>query len=122
MTLRFLPWSLLLAAALFAADPVVEDARAKIKAGKYPEAIAELDAARAKNPKSDEIRKALAEAHMANADFHMNNPSMPPFRKYPTALREYRKVLEYDKDNRKAKENIATIEGIYRSMGREIPK
>ena len=46
----------------------------------------------------------------------------PPRVKYPGALKAYREVLKYDKTNAKAKQNIATIEGIYKSMGRPIPQ
>ena len=111
-----------LATALFAADPAVNDAQAKIKAGKYDDAIQVLDTAYKKNPKSAELKKALADAHYANAEFYMYNKDMPPFKKYPTALREYRKVLEFDKESQKAKSNIATIEGIYKQMGRPVPQ
>ncbi len=97
----------------------VEDSQKLIKEGKYDEAIALLEKSDAKQPA---IAKGLVSAHMAKADFFMNNPDVPPMRKYPTALREYRKVLVYDKTNKKAQENVQLIEGIYKQMGREIPK
>jgi hypothetical protein len=31
-------------------------------------------------------------------------------------------VLEFEKTNKKAQENIATIENIYKSMGRPVPQ
>lgn len=40
----------------------------------------------------------------------------------PAALRHLRRVLELDPGNPQAIEQIALIEGIYRSMGREIPE
>jgi len=52
----------------------------------------------------------------------MNDAATPPRVKYPVALRTYRSALKLDKDNVKAKQNIATIEGIYKSMGRPIPQ
>ncbi|MBL8235467.1 MAG: hypothetical protein JNL98_43635, partial [Bryobacterales bacterium] len=52
----------------------------------------------------------------------MFNKDIPPFRKYPGALRQFRKTVEYDPKNAKAKEHIATIEGIYKSMGRPVPQ
>jgi tetratricopeptide (TPR) repeat protein len=107
---------------LLAADSIVEDAKKKIKEGKYDEAIAALDAEHKAKPKSPEVTKALVDAHMAYGDFNLNNQQMPPFRKYPAALREYRKVVELDKTNKKANENIAMIEGIYKQMGRPVPK
>ena len=52
----------------------------------------------------------------------MYNDALPPRMKYPQALRSYRTVLQYDKTNKKAQEGIATIEGIYKSMGRPVPQ
>jgi hypothetical protein len=52
----------------------------------------------------------------------MYNDALPPRQKYPTALRAYREVLKHDKDNAKARKGIATIEGIYKSMGRPVPQ
>ena len=43
-------------------------------------------------------------------------------RKYPAALRAYRKALEFDKTNAKATANVKTIEDIYKSMGRPVPQ
>ena len=57
-----------------------------------------------------------------DGDFNMFNEQMPPFRKYPAALRAYRQVLTYDKTNKKAATNIKTIEDIYKSMGRPVPQ
>ncbi len=107
---------------LLAANPIVEDAKKKIKDGKYEDAIVALDKAHTAKPKDGEVTKALADGHLAYGDFYMNNAGMPPFKKYPGALKEYRKVLEYDKDNKAAKQNIATIEGIYKQMGRPVPQ
>src|SRR5437868_15104403 len=87
-----------LAVSLTFAGPV-EDAQKLIKDGKYDEAIALLEKGDMKQPAT---AKALAQAHMAKADYFMNNPQEPPMRKYPTALREYRKVLIYDKTNKHA--------------------
>lgn len=105
-----------------AANPAVEDARKKTKDGKYDEAIAGLEAELKKNPKNSEAKVAMGEAYTAQSESVMMNAQLPPFRKYPAALRGFRKAVEYDPNNRKAKENIATIEGIYKQMGREVPK
>ena len=51
----------------------------------------------------------------------MYNEELPPRMKYPSALKAYRQVLTVDKANKKAQTNIATIEGIYKSMGRPVP-
>jgi tetratricopeptide (TPR) repeat protein len=113
---------LTLAGALFAADPAVEKARKEIAAKKYDEAITALEAAHKKNPKSAEVTKALADAYLAKGDSFMYNDQLPPRMKYPTALKAYRQVLVYDKTNKKAQTQIATIEGIYKSMGRPVPQ
>ena len=97
----------------------VEDAQKLIKDGKFDEAIALLEKGDAKQPV---ITKALVGAHMAKADSFMTNDQVPPRVKYTTALREYRKVLAYDKANKKAADNIKVIEDIYKSMGRPVPQ
>lgn len=114
---------LALAGALFAAEPaVVTQAKKQIAEKQYDAAITSLEAASKGNPKSAEIKATLADALLAKADSIMYDNSLPPRTKYPEALRTYRKVLTWDKDNKKAQSNIATIEGIYKSMGRPIPQ
>ena len=112
----------LTAALLLAADADVENARKMVKEGKYEQAITALDAAYKAKPKSAEVKTALVDAHMAHGDFNMNNAQLPPFRKYPAALRAYRQVLRYDASNAKAKQNIDMIESIYKQMGRPVPQ
>ena len=112
-----------LAGSLLALEPkVVTEAKVMTKAGKHPEAVAALEGALKTSPKDTvAIKAALADANMALGDFNMFNEQMPPFRKYPAALRAYRQVLVYDKANKKAAANIKTIEDIYKSMGRPVP-
>jgi tetratricopeptide (TPR) repeat protein len=114
--------ALVFAMALTAADPAVEKAKKDVAAKNYDAAITALEAAHKKNPKSAEVKTALADALLAKGDSFMYNESMPPRVKYPSALRAYRQVLQYDKANKKAQQNIATIEGIYKSMGRPVPE
>jgi tetratricopeptide (TPR) repeat protein len=113
---------LTLAGTLFAADPAVDKARKDIADKKYDEAITALETAQKKSPKSAEVTKALADAYLAKGDSLMANEQMPPRMKYPSALKAYRQVLVYDKANKKAQSQIATIEGIYKSMGRPVPQ
>ncbi|GEM_PF-808713 len=116
------PLSLALAGAVWAASSVIDDAKKKVKEGNHEQALAALEAELKKNPKQAALKTALAETHTAYGEFFMFNEQMPPFRKYPAALRQFRKALEYSPDQKKAKEHVATIEGIYKSMGREVPK
>ncbi len=111
------------AGALLAADPaVVTTAKKQIAEKKYDEAITALTAAQKTNPKSVEIKNTLADALLAKGDSIMYNDALPPRSKYPDALRTYRQVLTVDKANKKAQDNIAMIEGIYKSMGRPVPQ
>jgi hypothetical protein len=103
----------------FALAGPVEDAQKLLKTGKYDEAIMLLEKADQKQPA---VTAALVQAHMSKADFFMTNEQVPPRVKYTTALHEYRKVLVYDKTNKKAQDNIKMIEDIYKSMGRPIPQ
>ena len=121
MTLKHVSLIFAFSLTMLAADSVVDQARKKISEKKYDEAIAQLETANKTKP-TPELKKALVDANMAKADAFMNDASAPPRVKYTTALRAYREVLKYDKTNKKAQENIATIEGIYKSMGRPIPQ
>jgi tetratricopeptide (TPR) repeat protein len=107
-----------LAMSLIAADATVEAAKKKIADKKYDEAITQLEKAKP----SAEVKKTLADAYLGKGDSMMYNDALPPRQKYPGALKAYREVLKYDASNKKAKDNIATIEGIYKSMGRPIPQ
>jgi tetratricopeptide (TPR) repeat protein len=120
--LKILLAGALSAISLLAAKSKVTAANAQLKEGKFEQAIAALEAEHKANPKDAEVKTALAGAHLAYGESLMNNPQMPPFRKYPGALRQFRQVLTYDANNKKAKDNIALIEGIYKSMGREVPQ
>lgn len=116
--------ALMSCAGLFAmaANPAVDDAKKKIQQGKHEDAIALLDGELKKNPKNNDVKMALADAYTAYGESLMLNPQLPPFRKYPAALRNFRKAVEQNPNQKKAKENITTIEGIYKSMGREVPQ
>jgi len=121
MKLRAVLIPAVFAIAALAADPVVESAHKKIAGKHYDEAISELETSYKAKPKP-EVKAALAEANLAKADAFMYDESAPPRVRYTTALRSYRETLKYDPQNKKAQENIATIEGIYKQMGRPIPQ
>lgn len=114
--------SLAAAALLLAANPKVTDAQAKVKAGKYEEALAILDPLYKANAKDAEVTKALAEAHLKYGDSFMYNESLPPRQKYRPALKQYREVLTYDPANKDATAKIKLIEGIYKQMGMPVPQ
>jgi tetratricopeptide (TPR) repeat protein len=110
------------AAMMFGANKAVDEAKALMKDKKYEEAVAVLEPAAKAAPKDTAVKNAMIEALMGNGDAYMYNEKLPPFKKYPSALRSYRRVLEFDKANQKAKDNVSMIEGIYKSMGRPVPQ
>ncbi|MEO5951125.1 MAG: hypothetical protein ABIQ44_01535 [Chloroflexia bacterium] len=107
---------------MFGANKAVDQAKAFMKEKKFEEAVAVLEPAAKATPKDVAVKTAMVEALMGNADAYMYNEKLPPFKKYPTALKSYRRVLEFDKANQKAKDNVSMIEGIYKSMGRPVPQ
>lgn len=119
---RVLGIALLATLVVWGADATTEAAKKKIAAGKYEEAVADLDAAYQKNPKSAELKKALAGAHFAQGEATMKNEQLPPMRKYPAALRSFRKAVALDPGHTEAKGNIQNIEDVYKSMGRPVPQ
>lgn len=78
-------------------------------------------AAFAKKPKDAKAKKAYIDATMKLADAELISPALLPKDKYPKALRHYREVRKVDPKHTKANEQIALIEGIYKSMKRPIP-
>lgn len=116
--------TLLLGASLvvFAANPKVTDANAKVKAGKYEEAITALEPLQKASPKDAEITAALANAHLKYGDYFMYNEQLPPRQKYRPALRQYRSVLKYEPGNKDAANKIKVIETIYKQMGMAVPE
>lgn len=107
---------------LAAANPKVAEAQAKIKAGKFEEALSVLDPLHKANPKDAEVNKTLAEAHLKYGDSFMYNENLPPRQKYAPALKQYRAVVGLDPNNKDAKGKITLIENIYKQMGRPIPQ
>lgn len=107
---------------LLGAGKPLDEAKNLMKDKKYEEAVAVLEPAVKASPKDAVLKKTMVDALLGAADGYMYNESLPPFRKYPMALRLYRRVSEFDAANKKAKDNIAMIEGIYKSMGRPVPQ
>jgi len=107
---------------VLAANDKIDEANAKAKAGKFDEAIALLEAEKKAKPKDAAVTKALADASFAHGTSLMNDEALPPMRKYPAALRAFRKTMALDPSNKKAAENANMIESIYKSMGRPVPR
>lgn len=81
-----------------------------------------LDALRGQDEADQQIRELKIAAHMTYA-LKLTYGSLTDMRtRMPEALRHYRKVLELDPENAQAQAEIEQIEGIYRSLNREIPQ
>jgi hypothetical protein len=52
----------------------------------------------------------------------LTSSALTPKEKYPLSLQMYREVLRLDPKNKEAKSNKELIEGIYKQMGRPVPK
>lgn len=62
---------------------------------------------------------AAAAAYLERADIFMN-AGKPTLYKY--ALRDYRRTLRYQPDNKQAQDSANMIVSIYKSMGRPVPE
>ncbi len=69
-----------------------------------------------------QIKELLIATHMTYG-LNLTYGSLTDQRtRMPEALRQFRRVLELDPSNTSAQAEIDQIEGIYRSMNREIPQ
>ena len=75
-----------------------------------------------KKPKDSALRHRYVVATVKLGTATMMCESLDRKVKYRDALRLYREALKLEPDNREAANNRDLIEGIYRSMGRPIPK
>lgn len=75
---------------------------------------------KAKAPNATQADKiAAAAAYLERADIFMN-AGKPTLYKY--ALRDYRRTLRYQPDNKQAQDSANMIVSIYKSMGRPVPE
>ncbi len=94
----------------------------KAKLAKLRTAYATSKNAYAKDRSNAKAKNAYAGATLKYANATMYSPALGPKVKYPAALRLYREVLVVDPKNKVAIASRDTIEAIYKSMKREIPK
>lgn len=88
----------------------------------FAAATVKARAAYFKAPKDAAKKKAFITAAYKEADAVYVSPALGPKDKYPRALRLYREISRADSAQKKALERIGIIEGIYKSMGRPVPK
>lgn len=75
-----------------------------------------------KNPKDVKLRQSFVAATVKLGTQTMVSPVLDRTLKYKQALRLYREALKLDPKNVEARKNSELIIGIYRSMGRPVPK
>ncbi len=90
--------------------------------GEYEQGITLLDELAEKFPDDLAIKQSRIESHLKYATYFMYNDSLPPRKKYPAALKHYRKVLSLDPNNAQAKQEADLIISIYKDMGKEVPQ
>jgi len=73
-------------------------------------------------PKDVKLKLKVADAFYQTGHAMMFSDKLGPRVKYRGALKNYRTALSYDPGHKKAAEEKKTIEDIYKSMGREVPK
>ncbi len=73
-------------------------------------------------PRNAARKKAFAAAVAQLGRATMYAPDLRPMEKYPQALRLYRQALSLDPKNSVALADKKMIEGVYKSMGRPVPK
>jgi hypothetical protein len=84
--------------------------------------VAALRVELAKDPQNAQARTAFVSAALENANYYMFNETLPPMKKYPSALRYYRAVLAVEPDHEEARRAVETIESIYAAMDRPLPE
>lgn len=116
-----------LVAALFGcSEPKVDveklkAASALVNEGNYEEGLSALDALAKTSPSDVALKQSRIQGHLKYAAYFMFNDTLSERVKYRSALKEFRKVLKLDPENKDAKEQADLIIGIYKQLGREIP-
>lgn len=103
----------------FESLPLVEKIEFHIENDQYDDA---LNLLRPLDENDQQIKELLIATHMTYG-LNLTYGSLTDQRtRMPEALRQLRRVLELDPSNTSAQAEIDQIEGIYRSMNREIPQ
>ena len=103
----------------FESLPLVEKIEFHIENDQYDDA---LNLLRPLDENDKQIKELLIATHMTYG-LNLTYGSLTDQRtRMPEALRQFRRVLELDPSNTSAQAEIDQIEGIYRSMNREIPQ
>jgi len=99
---------------------LVDQVQFLVNADRFEDA---LDLLRHEDLDDTQIKAMVRDTHLLYANWLMHHAeSIHMTERMPKALAHFRRVLELDPDNSKAKADLQQIEEIYRSMGRDIPQ
>ncbi len=96
-------------------------ANALVNTAQFEEGVKQLEEIQKRSPNDPALKQSMVSAYIKYGLFFMNNDTLAPKVKYPTALKYYRAALKIDPNNKDAKDNADLIIGIYKDMGREVP-
>ncbi|MBC8141976.1 MAG: hypothetical protein H7Y38_11105 [Armatimonadetes bacterium] len=101
--------------------PVPTEAPAKSAVGGYRVRASKTALALKKSP-TPAAKKAHSASLTLLARAIMDDPSIIPAKKYPEALALSRQAVALDKANQMAAMDVAKIVGVYKQMGKPVPK
>jgi tetratricopeptide (TPR) repeat protein len=100
--------------------PLQEQIQILVDHDRYEQALDLLRDAGQKDPQVIHLKRDTHLLYGIWLTYSADSIQMPE--RMSGALRHYRRVLELDPDNRRAKNEIDQIEGIYQQMGRPVPE
>ena len=118
MRVLFVALMTLLAALGIAQTPTASAKKLQQLEKAYVTAKAEL----AKKPKDKKVKDKFVVAGVKFGHESMMSPDLGPRIKYKQALKIYSEVLKVDPKNPVARQETDLIVGIYKQMGRPVPK
>ncbi|MEX0778941.1 MAG: hypothetical protein WD491_08090 [Balneolales bacterium] len=81
-----------------------------------------LDILHERDQDENEVQQLLIATHMNYALYLTHESDAAMRERMPSALRHFRRVLELDPTNSRARAEADQIESVYRSLGRDIPE
>lgn len=104
------------------AQKKVDEKKELAELAKIEKAQQAAKAAYLKSPKDAKKKKAYVDATLVLANNTQASIALSSKDKYPKALRLFREAIKVDPKNKEAIQGRDTIESIYKSLGRPIPK
>ena len=103
-------------------SPVASPVAKVFTVAEFRKKAAATEMAWKKSPKSLVAKQTYSAALTGLAHAIMNDSVILPAKKYPEALKLSRQAAKLDPANKEASADVKRIEGVYKQMGRSIPK